>query len=196
MIKSETEKYDESTLLKAFNDRKNNAFSQVYSLYYKEFHYYVNYLYRDSNIDSGDIIQDIFLHLWQKKSIVFEELIKIKIFIFIAIKNGYKNHINHLKYKKKYRDDVELEMGLNYDLIECEVYSIVDDALKMLPKECAKVFKLYLEGWKPNDIAKELNKDIQTVYNKKQEAISILKKNITSNKLLIILVCFNIFNQN
>lgn len=188
MKKSEPQKYDESRLLKSFNDRKSEAFSEVYSLYYREFHYYVNYLYRDSKIDSGDIIQDIFLHLWERKSIVFEDLVKIKIFIFIAIKNGYKNYVNHLKYEKRYKDVVELDKELNYDLIQCEVYSIVDDALKMLPKECAKVFKLYLEGWKPNDIALTLNKDIQTIYNKKQEAIFILKKKIPKDKLLLFLL--------
>lgn len=176
---------DKALLLNQFNKREPLAFGEVYNLFYRDFHFYTSSLFENLSVDSHDIIQDIFMDLWQKNNITFDELIKIKAFVIIAIKNKFKNHLRHLRHEKVYIDNAVKEF--EYDVIESELYSIVSEAIGLLPKECGTIFSLYLEGWKPDEIATTLNKKQQTVYNYKQEAISILRKKLPKDKLLIIL---------
>lgn len=182
---------NEAQLLTKFNNRDSSAFSSVYSLYYEDFHYYASYLYDGTSVESEDIIHDIFLELWQNKHVKFDQLIKIKGYIFIAIKNGFKNYKNHTKYEHKYAESFEVDANFELDVLEYEVYSMVDKALEILPSECAKVFKLYIDGYKPEEIAQMLDKKIQTVYNTKQEAISILRRKFPKDKLLLLLSLIN-----
>lgn len=182
---------DKALLLNQFNKREPLAFGEVYNLFYHDFHFYTSSLFENLNVDSHDIIQDIFMDLWQKNNITFDELIKIKAFVIIAIKNKFKNHLRHLRHEKVYIDKAVKEF--EYDVIESELYSIVSEAIGLLPKECGAIFSLYLEGWKPDEIATTLNKKQQTVYNYKQEAITILRKKLSKDKLLIILFLLHFY---
>lgn len=50
------------------------------------------------------------------------------------------------------------------------------DSLQLLPDDYATVIRMYLEGWKPEEIAAKLGLALQTVYNKRREAIVLLRK--------------------
>ena len=54
--------------------------------------------------------------------------------------------------------------------------AILYESLKFLPVDYATVIRMYLEGWKTEEIATKLGLTLQTVYNKRQEAIVILRK--------------------
>lgn len=49
-----------------------------------------------------------------------------------------------------------------------------------LPADYATVLRIYLEGWKPEEIATRLNLALQTVYNKRREAVLLLRKTMNS----------------
>lgn len=185
-----SEIFDEEALLEQFNNRNSHAFSSIYSHYYHDFHYYTSYLYDGTTVESEDIIHDIFLELWQNKQIRFDRLIKIKGYVIIAIKNGFKNYKNHSKYQKIYRDSIVSENDFGVEVFECEFYSMLDEALSLLPSECAKVFKLYIEGYKPDEIAHILDKKIQNVYNTKQDAIATLRCKLSHRKSLLFILLF------
>lgn len=176
-----------SLLLEQFNKRERTAFGQIYSMYYEDFHRYTLYLYRNIEIDSNDIIQDIFLYLWEKSNIQFDNIIKIKGFIIISIKNGYKNYMRHAKHERKYNEIIYSEKDFEDDVLKFELYSLVHEALHILPKECAEILKLYLDGYKPEEISIITGKQPQTIYNKKQKAISILRRKLTKEMLAILL---------
>lgn len=192
-MKNEFENKDklETLLLDKFNNREHSAFGEVYSMYYSDFHRYTIYLYKNIDIDSEDIIHDIFLTLWEKRTIQFDNLIKIKGFIIIAIKNGYKNHIRHSQHERKYAETLYSDNDFEYDAIEFELFSTAHKVIGMLPTDCAEIFKLYLDGYKPEEIATLTGKQPQTIYNKKQEAISILRKKLTRDKLMMITTFLN-----
>lgn len=173
-------------LLARFNRRDSVAFGDVYSLFHRELNLYATSLYRDVEIQSEDIVHDIFMNLWLSK-ITFEELQNIKAYVYISIKNGFKNYLAHNNHKLKYRNHVEVENDFFVDMVECEIYSFVEDTLKSLPETYSKVIELYIKGWKPGEIAAELHKTEHHIYNIKNEAINLLRKKITKDKLLFII---------
>lgn len=189
---SDSKLNEDDLLLKNFNGRDSYAFGMIYSNYFNEFHLYASSLYANTSVNPSDAVQDAFMYIWQNKNLTFEEILKLKAFVIIAIKNRYKNHLDHLQHEKKYHNELKLNIEFEIDIMETTIYTYVEEGLGLLPEECAKVFKLYLEGWKPEEISLKLDKSIQTVYNTKQRAISILKQRFPKDRLLLILSYFNI----
>lgn len=183
---SETES---SALLLKFNDRDNLAFCEVYEIIYDELFYFTKSIYSNTEIVASDVIHDIFIKLWESKNAKFDSLLSIKGYAYIAVKNKFRDYISHQHIKDKFRNNMKLQDDyLVSQIAESETLSIITEAIGILPTECAKVFKLYIDGWEVKDIAKELNKSQSTVYAQKQEAISILKRKLYKDNMLIIML--------
>lgn len=180
-----------SLLLKKFNKRDAEAFAYIYSHFYDDFYRYASYLYYETSVDAKDIVHDTFIKIWIEDNIQFESLEKLRSFAFVLIKNNFINYKNRNKLENDYI--IKKKTEFDFDLFECEIYSIAEKAYNMLPEECGKVFRLYIDGYKPDDIAKKLGKSTQTVYNMKQQAITILRKKLGRYKLSVIYLLFHCF---
>lgn len=164
-------------LLKKFNNRDSDVFGEIYNRYYKELHYYASTLYAGSDTDPKDIIQDVFIDIWQNRKLQFDSLRGIKSYIYVVIKNKFRMHYNHLKVvEKANRYLVEADDIFVVHAAEAEVFSLIPSALNILPSECAKSFKLFLEGWDVDEIAAHLGKKRSTIYNQKNDALVILRR--------------------
>lgn len=165
-----------SLLLKKFNNRDSEVFGEIYNRYYKELYYYTSALYTNTGTDAKDVIQDVFTDIWQNKKLKFDSLIGIKSYIYVVIKNKFRMHFNHMKVVERANnymaddDDIFIERAA-----EAEIFSIIPSVLNILPAECAKSFKLFLEGWDIDEIADHLGKKKSTIYNQKNNSLEILR---------------------
>lgn len=174
-------------LLNLFNNRDVAAFSQIYTLYYDDLYYFARSLYGHSEVSADDVVQDVFLSLWEAKKNRFATLLNIKAFLVISIKNRFKNYLDHRKSMDKHSKALLLEDDyLITQIVETEFTSLLRSASELLPEECSRVFVEYLNGFDVKEIAERLNKSEFTVYKQKTKAISILKRKLTKDKLLII----------
>lgn len=86
-------------------------------------------------------------------------------------------HYNHMKVVEKANryiaDDRDFFI---INAAEAEVFSFIPSALNILPLECAKSFKLFLEGWNIEEIAEQLGKKKSTIYNQKNDSLELLRK--------------------
>ncbi|MEG0500551.1 MAG: sigma-70 family RNA polymerase sigma factor [Rikenellaceae bacterium] len=181
-IKIGIENSEEAFLLKKFNERDRDAFGRVYMLFYKELYYYASSIYQNTVVEADDVVQDVFFNIWKSKNRKFDRLEGIKAYLFVSIKNNYKNFYAHNKLTnrltKAFADEDELFI---VQAVESEIFSIVPSVLNKLPEECARSFKMFLEGWDIKDIADKLEKKSSTIYNQRKESISILKKYFSVN---------------
>ena len=92
------------------------------------------------------------------------------------MKNAYKNKIKHLEFRQRFELESKVEHEFSNEMERIEAYNMLLDALQLLPDDYATVIRMYLEGWKPEEIASKLNLALQTVYNKRREAIVLLRK--------------------
>lgn len=174
-------------LLNLFNNRDVAAFSQIYTLYYDDLYYFARSLYGHSEVSADDVVQDVFLSLWEAKKNRFATLLNIKAFLVISIKNRFKNYLDHRKSMDKHSKALLLEDDYFVtQIVETEFTSLLRSATELLPEECSRVFAEYLNGFEVKEIAERLNKSEFTVYKQKTQAISILKRKLTKDKLLII----------
>lgn len=178
------ENYD--LLLKQFNDRNNLAFSKVYLLYYNDLFYFASNLYKDTEIMASDVIQDVFLSLWENKRQKFDGLINIKAYLFISIRNNFRVYIRHNKHIKEHQEYIARNDDFFVSQVfETEMFSFLEDAINGLPEQCARVIREYLNGLDVKEISVKLNKSEYTIYKQKSYAIEILKRKIQKDNLLI-----------
>lgn len=181
---SSNEKYNQtdSLLLSRFNRRESVAFGNVYRLFYNELHYYSAILYRQTEVDAGDVIQDIFSNIWVNGDLQFKSLDGLKAYLYKSIRNAFNNYIQKRSVITKYENELRNnEDSAMVDMIESETYSLLEAALGMLPKDCAKIFQLLFDGWSVEEVAEKLGRKKRTIYNKKHETLTILKKKIAKD---------------
>lgn len=184
---------DENILLKKFNNRDDVAFGEIYHLFYNELYYFTAGLYRDSAISPKDVLQDVFIKILESKSPEFDSIRSLKGYLYTCIKNKFRNYIDHKKSIEKYNTNVQTDdRNFVSQIVEVETLSIITQAINVLPAECAKVFKLHVEGWDIADIATKLGKSESTVYAQKNRAISILKNKLSKNSLSLLFSFINI----
>lgn len=183
----------EERLLKMFNSRDTNAFGAIYDILYKEVHCFTASFYRSTTTDPQDIIQDVFMNIWQTKKLKFDRIKDIKTYIYVVVRNRFRMDYNHLKIV----NDVNHRLSKDDDLFvieaaEAEIFSFLPSVLNLLPEECSKTFKLYLEGYETKEIATILNKKESTIYTQKRDSIAILSKKLSKDKLLILAILLNL----
>lgn len=180
-------KDNDDKLLKEFNNRDDIAFGEVYHRFYNDLFHLAAGLYKNSHTDPSDVIQDVFVKLWESSTPKFDNLSSVKGYLYITIKNRFKNHLDHQKSVDKYSNNLKCDRD-NFisQIAETETLSILNQAIDILPAECAKVFRLYIEGWDISEIAEKLNKSESTVYAQKQKSITILKQKLSKHSLLVL----------
>lgn len=183
MIKRELNK-GEWKLLDDFNNRVPNGYEQIYLLFAKSLNIFAANLYGCFSHESQDTVEDSFVNLWLSKN-KFDSLLSIKAYLYISVKNNYLSYKKHSVHTENYRLSVENE-GLTDTVIESELYSIVDEAIKLLPSEYGEVIRKFVDGYKPAEIAKILGKTEQSIYKIKHHSLNILRKKITKDKTFIL----------
>lgn len=183
---------EEAILLKNFNHRIEKDFGKVYSLFYNDLFYFAAKLYQHTEMEPRDAIHDIFLNLWQSDTLKFEHLTDIKAYLFVSLRNHFKSYVRHHQYIEEYEASLLLDKDqFEVNVIESETLSTFHHILGLLPEESAKILKLFLNGWKAEEIAQKLGKNKQTIYNKKSEAIAYLKNKLSKDSLLLLFMLNN-----
>lgn len=187
-MKMENQNSSEESLLKMFNERDSIAFGAVYDILYREVYCFTSSFYRNSTTDPQDIIQDTFMNIWQNRRLKFDHIKDIKTYIYVVVRNKFRMEYNHLKVVSSVNEKLSKSDDLFIiEAAEAEIFSFLPSVLNMLPVECARTFKLYLEGYETKEIAQILNKTESTIYTQRKDAVAILSKKLSKEKLMIIL---------
>lgn len=178
-------------LVERFNSKDSDAFTYMYSLFYDSIHMFSSSVYRNTNVDVSDIVQDIFISVW-KSSTSFNSLSHIKGYLYLSVRNYYRKYIEHQKIVDRYVDDYSKNNDYFVtEMVEVEVISKLSLMVDTLPTESARVLKLYLDGLDIGEIAEKLNKSQSTIYNQKNEGINTLRKKINKNLISILTLIYH-----
>lgn len=153
----------------------------------------------ENESDALDIVQNIFLSVWENEKFRVEEKM-IQSYLFNAVKNSCLNYIKHRKVIRKYEQNVVNELkemeafhfqSGEKSLIEKESLKQLDDAINSLSDIYKEVIVLSrYEGLKNNEIAKQLNVSVRTVETRIFRALILLKAKIFPKSFLILMHLF------
>lgn len=175
--------------MERFNAKDTSTFSEVYSECFASLSQYAAQIYRDTEVQGSDVVHDIFINLWHNKNTAFSRLSELKAYIYISVRNSHKNYIAKQVSVSKYQADVMQDDDYYLsEMVESEAISTIRTMLSILPKDCAQIIKLYLDGWDMKEIAEHMKMSKSTVYEKRQKSIDLLKKKLPDLYTLLLLL--------
>jgi len=152
-------------------------------LYYKRICAF-GYRYITDASEVEDIIQDVFLSLWERKK-DFDHPDSIKTFLYTTARNKCLNYLKHKKVVRKHEapllKELESDQFFIDHVIEEEVFSQLHMEIKMLPEASQKIMMLSLKGKKIREIAQQLGVSENTVKTQKKLAYAKLRTKLSSD---------------
>jgi RNA polymerase sigma-70 factor (ECF subfamily) len=128
---------------------------------------------------SHEIVQEAFLQLWERWERVDGEF-NVKAYLFRCVHNQAFNHLRHLKIVKSEKAQQELKPGTdrqNEDFLL--IQSAIDKALIQMPQRQRLIFELSrMDGYKHEEIARQLNISYKTVEAQVRNARHFLQKKL------------------
>lgn len=165
---------------------QDKGFKSVFDSFYPGLLRFVKEYVKDSQ-DAEDIMQNVFLILWEKRDSLKPDT-NLNAYLFTLAKSQCLNYLKHLKVVDKYvnvRQSEYQENYLNYyaiDKFEPEQIDIeslelmVEKAINDLPEQCRKVFELSrYEGLKYKEIAQRMGISVKTVESHMSNALKTLR---------------------
>lgn len=169
--------------------RDKKHFKLIFEEYYSSLYYYANKII-DNSIVSDDVVQEVFLDVWNNRENI--TLDSIASYLYKSVKFKCMNYIRHEKVKSQHsnliRLDIEEQSKYDIDVVEQEMIREINVLINSMPEQRQKVFKLHVKGLKNGEIAQELNISITTVKTHKAKAREYLKSNIKDTLYILLLV--------
>lgn len=182
----------ESDLLLRIGEGDKVAFSYLFDMYHnKMFRFLLKVTHSEST--SQDLVQDIFLKLWQNRERIYE-IDNINAYLFRMAQNHALNEMERFTKRTLSLSESHLEDYVTYStpletLISNEVKEKLAEAIKKLSPQQQRVFVLHKEeGYSYAEIADRLNLSVSTIHNHMHQALIKLRHymaNTYTNLLLI-----------
>ncbi len=180
---------DKDILINDLNAGSKEAFEYLFTAYYPRLRNYASHFVADVD-DVEDILQDCFVSLWNRRSMLTG--ISISSMLFTMVRNGCLNFLKHKAIAEGYntRELRQLngsEALYNYDflgsadteLLYDELQRQIADVLQTLPERSRQVFVMSrFEGLKNKEIAERLDISVKVVEKHITKSLALLRKHI------------------
>lgn len=179
-----------------FNDKK--MFEFIFKAYFPRLMGFANKFIPNRD-DAEDIIQGVFLKVWEKRKEIEEDTFQS--YLFTLVRNACLNYLKHQQIVDNNSSNLEKiskTEALYYtdffsDPFHQTIYNEIQDEIKKvmegLPEQTQKVFHLSrFKGMKNSEIAKMLNISVRTIEKHNTRALQKLKKHLSSRYLYAIVV--------
>lgn len=146
-----------------------------------------------------DIVHDIFLNIWDKKSTIMVEK-ELHNYLLSMVKNACFDYLKHKKVSETFLSKAEHQLKI--EELEYYEYSENEDSenhnlqaiyssIEKLPPKCKVIFeKAYIEKQKSAEIAEEMNISVRTVETHVYNALKIIRNNLKVLKLIFAIIIF------
>ncbi|GAB3365626.1 RNA polymerase sigma-70 factor [Arachidicoccus ginsenosidivorans] len=169
--------YTDQALLQMLNEGSNTAFEQIYLRYWKDCY---NAAYKVLQDDAAcmDVMQDVFVWLWENKQKVQPN--NLKAYLLTAVKFKMLNVIRHNKINKAAIEHFK-NSGASCSFIENsvelkELKLMLNQFIESLPPRAAQIFNLSRNGQLSNkEIAQRMHLSEKTVKNQIHISLKKLK---------------------
>ena len=172
---------EDQELISKIKKGDNQAFKLLFQRYYPGLYNFGMSLLHDEE-EVRNLIQDIFLQLWEKKNKL--DISSAKSYLFTTLNNKSLNIIRHLKIVHSYQKDQEStdsQFIKESDAHNPFIREAIDKAIKQLPPKAQQCFLLtQVEGKSIKEAAKILEISDKTVENQLSRSRKILQKKLKS----------------
>ncbi|HKL34364.1 MAG TPA: RNA polymerase sigma-70 factor [Tangfeifania sp.] len=163
------------------SSRKENKewFGNIFNENYEYIRNYLYYLSGDMEL-AEDLVQDVFLQLWEKKDSIKDETVRA--FLFTVAKNDFLKSTRRKKNDLKFRSAI-FENSENkspeYILEMKEFDEKLQRIISEIPEKSRAVFLMHrIDGMTYNEIAGNLKVTVKAIEKQMSKALSILNEKL------------------
>ena len=178
-------------IIKRFKEGDAEAFDAIYHNYSKKMFHFALGLVKDEDI-SKDLVQEVFVNLWEKRGQVDLNL-NFDNYIFTIAYNSIRKYFRKKSIETKVIDHLvknspEIIESVDGTVIYNELLELASKTIENLPPKRKIVYKLSRqEGMKIKEIASKLNISTRTAENHLAKALKYLKEELSGISLLTLL---------
>ena len=179
----------EQDLVKALSKGEIRAFNDLFQLYGNRiYRFAMGYL--KSQPEAEELVQDVFLKVWERRSELKDNL-SFKAYLFTIAYNLIRKHfikkaLIHKYLENQIIDDFDFETTENIDYLSTK--KLIDTIIDQLPPKRKIVFiRSRFEGFTVSEIATELGTSPKTVENQLGEALKFVREHLKSEKFAVII---------
>ena len=173
-----------AVLVKDLGKGSVQAFDRLYLLFRPKVERAVGSIVGGGNYQIiNDIVQDVFLNVWRKRSLIADTVRDFDAYLFRMTKNEALNFLSRctMPFEDLQEGGVSLsEEDIQLSVEAREVRKRLMDAVKILPPQQRRVFELSrISHLSHKEIAEELDISPKTVENHLSRALKDLKKSLS-----------------
>ncbi len=176
-----------------------NAFRSFYVKHGANlYHFAFDYL--KSEYEAEEIVQNVFIRLWEKREEIDVEK-SLKSYLFRIAVNMIFNQMKHQVVRKKYESyvsflDQPLSDSPEKKVQYAEIMASLDNLLAILPEQQRKIFMMSRhDGFSNQEIAEKLEISIRTVENQIYRASKFIKENLKEDYIILVLILAGVYIQ-
>jgi len=157
-------------------------FKEIFDRYYEGVRNYIYYKTGDADL-AEDIVQEVFLKLWNMRRQVVPETVKALLYTMAEnlTRNYYRHQqvvFNFVNHYERYKEEEE-EAAADYALRAEEFHRHLQKTLAEIPEKSRVVFLMNrIDGLTYAEIADRLNLSVKAIEKRMSEAIAILREKI------------------
>ena len=180
MSLEKTHEISDKPLVIALREGDQEAFEKIYRKYSEKVYYFA-IRYQNSPEDAENVVQDVFIKIWNERKSLKEDL-SFNSYIFTITKNHLFNKKRKSLNENAYREYLihhltSTENKLERQIIYSDLKELLDAEIERLPKQRRKVFELSVfQGLSNKEIAEEMDLSVRTVEVHKSLALKTLRK--------------------
>lgn len=174
-MRNKTDKY----LVTLLTQNDESAFCELYVRYKDKLHYFCLYLLK-SKEEANDIVQEIFIRIWESRSFINPDL-SFSSFLYTMARNRIMNYFRDMDIDIKVKEiiasqKITTEETAESQIIYTEYQEILRTAIEQLPTQRQRIFNMSrIENMSHKEIAAELNISVNTVQEHISEALKFIK---------------------
>ncbi len=163
----------------SYSQEELSWFRAIFDDYYESIRSFA--YYKTGSVDlADDVVQEVFLKLWNIRSSVRNDTVKTLLYTIAT--NLIKNHFKHqrvvynFQVSKSTQDEAEsADANVRMD----DMNRQLQDALASIPDAAREVFLMNrIDGFTYSEIAQRLNLSVKTVEKRMSEAIRLLRNKV------------------
>lgn len=173
------------------------AFSELYIRYKDKLSHFCFYLLK-SKEEANDIVQDIFIRIWESRSFINPEL-SFSAFLYTMARNRIMNYFRDMDIDTKVKEilaarKITVEETTESQIIYTEYQEILQAAIALLPAQRKRIFNMSrVENMSHKEIAAELGISVNTVQEHISEALKFIKLYFNKNADFTMILLFPLF---
>jgi RNA polymerase sigma-70 factor (ECF subfamily) len=187
----EINSYSDEELMQEIKADNMFAFDLIYNKYSKKL-YKFGYSLLKSHEETENLVQDVFLNLWENRNKV-EKDSSIKSYIFAITYNSAISILRKKAMESKFVEYLKSlqiinEKPVNMELEYTELTNKINEIVYALPQRQKEVYLLHkVEALKYSEIAVLLDISVNTIENHMSRALKTIRKKLGNYSLIAIL---------